>query len=64
MMMNARLSFKNGSSVEVIECAENTRGERSNYIWCNCYELETNHCVFKRIDLREPIDRFIPECLF
>jgi hypothetical protein len=40
---------------------KNVRGNRSNLIIDKCYDLEKQEWIFKELDLREPIIRYIPE---
>jgi len=54
------IEFKNGSKISSIP-AKNVRGVRSNFISMPCLDIETGEMVFKTLDMREPIDRYIPE---
>ena len=40
---------------------KNIRGNRSNLILTNCYNVETGKIEFVEINLREPINKYIPE---
>jgi hypothetical protein len=55
------LRFKNKSEIKTTVSAGNTRGERSNFIECMCYDTETDDFTMARIDLRKPFTRYIPE---
>lgn len=58
-----KIKFTNGSTIEAIKNNNtNIRGNRSNYISCNCYDLDNNEIVFvEDLDLRKPFTRFVPE---
>ncbi len=58
------IKFNNNSRINTLDYTGNMRGERSNFVEGNCYDLETGNWVFMTIDLRKPIDRFIPEYLY
>lgn len=55
------LKFRNGSEIKTVVSAGNTKGERSNFIGCMCYDTETEDFVFVNLDLRKPFTRYIPE---
>ena len=58
-----KIKFKNGSTVETIDTDSNsvTRGIRSNFITAPCYDTLQNEWVMMTLDMREPMDRYIPE---
>jgi len=58
------IKFDNGSEIKSIHTNNNIRGERSHFYTCNCYDIETDTWIIKTIDMREPIERFIPEWCF
>ena len=59
-----KIKFKNGSTIETIksetETNTNRRGIMSNFITTVCFDTVENEYVIKTLDLREPIDRYIP----
>ena len=58
------IKFNNGSEITSIHTDNNVRGIRNNFITCNCYDVETDDWIIKIIDMREPINRFVPEWCF
>ena len=59
-----KIEFKNGSTIETIKSETDTntnmRGIMSNFITTLCFDIVENEYVIKTLDLREPIDRYIP----
>lgn len=39
-----------------------TKTKKTNFITILCFDTVENKYVIKTLDLREPIDRYIPEC--
>lgn len=63
-----KIKFKNGSTIETIKSQvninnNNTRGNRSNFITCMCYDTIDYKSIMKTLDMREPIGRYVPEYL-
>ena len=63
-----KIEFKNGSTIETIKSKTDTkntnrRSIRSNFITCMCYDTIDDEYTMKTIDMREPIERYIPEWL-
>ena len=58
-----KIKFANRNTIETIKNDNtNSKGNRSNYISCNCYDLDNNEIVFlENLDLRKPFTRFVPE---
>ncbi len=58
------IKFKNGSTIKTIDTDSGsiTRGVRSNYITCPCYDLDNpdSEPIMVCIDIREPMNRFVP----
>ena len=52
--------FKNGSQINDLKSGGTNRGNRSNIMTTLCLDLETGETVFKDIDMREPLERYIP----
>lgn len=61
-----KIKFKNGSTIDTIDFQtdNNNKGNRSNFTTVPCYDTLQNKWVMIMLDMREPIDRFIPEWLF
>ena len=57
------IKFSNNSTLKSIETENNRRGIRSNFITCMCYDTSDDEFIMKTLDLREPIDRYVPEWL-
>ena len=59
-----KIEFKNGSTIETIKSETDTntnmRGTMSNFITTLCFDTIENEYIIKTLDLREPIDRYIP----
>ena len=59
-----KIEFKNGSTIETIKSKTytntNMRGIMSNFITTLCFDTVENEYVVKTLDLREPIDRYVP----
>ena len=59
-----KIEFKNGSTIETIKSETDTntnmRGIMSNFITTVCFDTVQNEYVVKTLDLREPIDRYVP----
>ncbi len=59
-----KIEFTNGSTIETIKSKTDTntnkRGIRSNFITTVCFDTVENEYVIKTLDLREPIDRYVP----
>ena len=59
-----KIEFKNGSTIETIKSQtninENRRGILSNFITTLCFDTVENEYVVKTLDLREPVDRYVP----
>lgn len=59
-----KIEFKNGSTIKTIksqtETNANKRGIMSNFITTVCYDTIENEYVWKTLDLREPVGRYIP----
>lgn len=43
---------------------KNIRGNKCNLIITNCYDIENKEWSMVELDMREPIDRYIPEYMF
>jgi hypothetical protein len=54
-----KTEFKNGSSIRAKKSEDVVRGERSHYYECVCYDIENDIFVWKQLDWRKPINRFI-----
>lgn len=58
------IKFENGSTIKALPSGnQNTRGERSNFYETLCLDTECedgNVYVIARIDMREPIGRYVP----
>lgn len=52
--------FRNGSQIKGVQSNKSVRGIRSNFITTLCLDLDTGDWIIKTIDMREPLDRFIP----
>ena len=57
------IKFSNNSALKSIETENNRRGIRSNFITCMCYDTIDDEYTMRTLDMREPIDRYIPEWL-
>lgn len=59
-----KIKFTNGSTIETIKSKTDTNENRrcimSNFITTVCFDTVENEYVIKTLDLREPIDRYIP----
>lgn len=60
-----KIEFKNGSTIETIKSQTDTkntnrRGIMSNFITTICFDTVENEYVIKTLDLREPINRYVP----
>lgn len=56
-----KINLSNGSTLQSIETETNTRGIRSNFITTICYDTVKDEWVMMTLDMREPMDRYIPE---
>lgn len=57
------IKFSNNSALKSIETENNRRGIRSNFITCMCYDIIDDKYTMRTLDVREPIDRYVPEWL-
>ena len=57
------IKFSNNSALKSIETENNRRGIRSNFITCMCYDIIDDEYTMRTLDVREPIDRYVPEWL-
>ena len=59
-----KIEFTNGSTIETIKSETDTntnmRGIMSNFITTLCFDIVENEYIVKTLDLREPIDRYVP----
>ena len=59
-----KIKFKNGSTIETIKSQTDTntniKGIMSNFITTICFDTVENEYVVKTLDLREPVDRYVP----
>ena len=59
-----KIKFTNGSTIETIKSETDTntnmRGIMSNFITTVCFDTVENEYVWKTLDLREPVERYVP----